>query len=315
MNNLNPSDLNFHQIQELMESILLKAGTLFLEPRERYFSFKTFNRAEVKEVSYLGSTVVTTLDVLVQDFIQARLLEEGYNTFGMIAEEDTSLTNYFSQCARYQWIIDPLDGTLNFLSGQKKFLEYVYNRFGKENFESYYQARPEFSSVILGLMGKDELFRDIFPVTGVYFPFTDTLYTAIRGEGSYKNGVRFFQQKTAGSGLIKSNSHLYRKMRGKSEHLVKAEGAGPTLIEIAERGEHTYLVTDAGIYDTGPLSLIVTEAGGVVTDIYGGPPCLDGTKFESFIASNSRERNLEAVKTLEKLGFYFEHQIKDGWSA
>ncbi len=309
------TNLNLHQIQELMESILRKAGTLFLEPRERYFSFKTFNRAEVKEVSELGSAVVTTLDILVQDFIQARLLEEGYDKFGMMAEEDTALTAYFPPSARYQWVIDPLDGTLNFLSGQKRFMQYVYDHLGRENFESYYRARPEFSSVILGLIGKDELLRDRFLVSGVYFPFTNTFYTAIRGEGSYKNGVRFFQQKSAGSGLIKTNSLIYRKMRGKSERLVKAEGAGPALIEIAERGEHTYLVKDAGIYDIGSLSLIVTEAGGAVTDIYGGPPCLDGTKFESFIASNSRERNLEAVKTLEKLGFHFEYQIKEGWST
>lgn len=303
---------NLHQIQELIESILRKAGTLFLEPTERYFSFKTFNRADPKEVSHLGSTVVTTLDVLVQDFIQARLLEEGYDTFGMMAEEDTSLTDYFSPYTRYRWVIDPLDGTLNFLSGQKKFLQYVYDHFGKENFESYYQARPEFSSVILGLMGKDRLFNDIFLVSGVYFPFTDAFYTAIRREGSYKNGVRFFQQKPADPGLIKSNSHLYRKMRGKSERVVKAEGAGPTLIEIAERGEHIYLVNNVEFYDIGPLSLIVTEAGGKVTDICGYSPYLEGTKFESFIASSSRERNLETVKFLrEDLKLDFKGVIQD----
>jgi fructose-1,6-bisphosphatase/inositol monophosphatase family enzyme len=303
---------NLSEIQELIESILRKAGTLFTEPTERYFSFKTFNRADVKEVSYLGSAVVTTLDVLVQDFIQARLLEEGYDTFGMMAEEDTALTVYFPQHARFQWVIDPLDGTLNFLSGQKKFLQYIHDRFGKENFESYYQAKPEYSSTILGLKGRGEQMRDEFLVCGIYFPFTDIFYTAIRGEGSYKNGMRFFQQKSSGQGLIKTNSPLFRKLRGKSERLVKAEGAGPTLIDIAERGEHTYLVKEAGIYDTGPLSLIVTEAGGAVTDIYGDFPCLDdtGTKFESFLASSSQEKNLKAVRFLrDEFKFNFERAI------
>ncbi|MEK6846125.1 MAG: inositol monophosphatase family protein, partial [Nanoarchaeota archaeon] len=251
---------------------------------------------------------------LVQDFIQARLLEEGYGAFGMIAEEDTSLTAYFPRHTRCQWVIDPLDGTLNFLSGQKKFLEYVHNRFGKENFENYYQPRQEFSSVILGLKGRGEHLGDKFLVSGIYFPFTDKFYTAIRREGSYKNGVRFSQQKSSDSGLIKTNSHLFRRLRGKSERLVKAEGAGPALVEIAERGEHIYLAKDAGIYDIGPLSLIVTEAGGAVTDMYGDSPCLDDTytKFKSFLASSSREKNLEAVKFLrEELKLNFEERKCD----
>ncbi|GEM_PF-5303197 len=311
MSNQEIKELNLEQTLEFIETTLREASKFLTQPKTVYFSFKF----SISSVPDLGRAVFTSADIVVQDFIQARLLDAGYSNFGMTAEEDTSLTSCFAQYPQqYRWVLDPIDGTLNFLSGDAGFQRFVHNKFGKEQFERYYHLDRENSSLILGLqMGILNHYQ--FLVSGVYFPFTDVFYGAIKDRGSYKNGISFSQQKNGNSGLIKTNSLLFRKLQGKSDQVIKAEGAGCTLVRLAEKEDFVFVVENQGIYDVGPLSLIVEEAGGLVCDNYGDRPDFGDRNVPLFFAGSSKEHILKAVKSLENLGYYFIPQIKEGWSA
>ncbi len=284
---------HLEKILEFVEETLRTASG-YLKEDNVEFSFKQ----EVREIFDLGGSVVTNLDYKIQEFIFKRLIEEGLNCYGMMAEEDV-VTDAFNAHSPYQWVVDPLDGTLNFLSGVKKFLDFVSNRFDEEAFHQYYKLSPEYSATILGLKRGNE-----FLVSGIYFPLNDIFFAAVKGQGSYRNGERFWQQGSTEQTIIKANSLIYRYLTQKNGKIVKANGAGCTLIEVAEKGNVGY-IGDAGIYDAGPCSLIITEAGGLVSDHHGKSLGFSKERIGYFVAGSSVEHNQEIVRCVKETGFKF----------
>jgi myo-inositol-1(or 4)-monophosphatase len=86
-----------------VEFIAKKAGAFIREERLNF----QFNKAEVKAKNDLVSYVDKTSEKIIVDF-----LSEKYPFFGFITEENTLTTK-----KEINWIIDPLDGTTNFVHG------------------------------------------------------------------------------------------------------------------------------------------------------------------------------------------------------
>lgn len=110
------------------------------------------------EVSSKGSNTnfVTNVDIAIEEFMKENLppLIEGSI---LVGEEGDNLQVE----NKYIWIVDPIDGTSNFIRG--------YN----------------LSAISVGLL------EDGFPVLGVvYNPFTKDLYYASKGNGAFYNGER-----------------------------------------------------------------------------------------------------------------------------
>ena len=213
---------------------------------------RDFGEIENLQVSKKGpADFVTTADkkaeeVLVAGLTKARprfgfLLEEG----GKIEGADTS----------NRWIIDPLDGTTNFLHGI-----------------------PHFSISIA-------LERDGEPVAGViYEPITDQMFWAEKGQGAYLNGRRI--RVSARRRLEESLFATGIPFAGKQDHdrflsqlkAVMAVSAGvrrfgSAALDLAYVAAGRYEgFWEFGLHpwDIAAGIVLVREAGGFITDIGGG---------------------------------------------
>ena len=153
------------------------------------------------------------------------------------------------------WIVDPLDGTSNYL-----------------------QHFPVWS-ISIGLRAGDEAVAAV-----IYEPLRDLFFTAERGAGAFRNGERIQVSEQAsidGSFLatgfpFRAQEYVDVYVRIFEDVIRRAKGvrrAGSAALDLA--------YTAAGIFDgffelhlaswdVAAGALLVTEAGGVVTDFSGG---------------------------------------------
>ena len=153
------------------------------------------------------------------------------------------------------WILDPLDGTKNFVHGS-----------------------PRFACALA-------LSRDGETVLGaVYCPALDELFLAERGSGATVNGARLRVSATAelGDALIASALTVRRRFEarqfGRLERLVRStQGvraggcASLDLCDVARGRLDAYFEEGLDPWDTAAGALIVREAGGAVTTFDGRP--------------------------------------------
>jgi len=181
-----------------------------------------------------------------------RTLLEAYPKHSILAEE-SGATNTESK-SDYQWIIDPLDGTTNFIHG---FPQYAV-------------------SIALSHKG-------IITQAVVYDPCNNDLFTATRGVGAYLNDTRLrvskrLQLKTAlvGTGFpFKEHQHIdaylamLRDIMQNSSGVRRAGSAALDLAYLAAGRLDAFWEIGLAPWDIAAGSLLVTEAGGTVTDLQG----------------------------------------------
>ncbi len=142
------------------------------------------------------------------------------------------------------WVVDPLDGTKEFV-----------------------QRIPEYTvAVALVESGR--------PVLGVvHNPATGDTYWAVKGGGAFKNGVAV--HVSDGAALLASRSEIKRGEFEPFTHDWEVTALGSIEYKLALIGSGRASVT----FSRGPKwewdvcagSLIVEEAGGIVTDLFGAP--------------------------------------------
>ncbi|MBE0670103.1 MAG: inositol monophosphatase [Anaerolineales bacterium] len=143
-----------------MEIVARNAGKIILE-----------NYENVKEIHYKGDIdLVTDTDKRSEEYILSFLQKE-FPEYSILSEESES----FQTQSEYQWIIDPLDGTTNFVHGI-----------------------PAFSVSICLLKGDT-------PIAGVVFdPVHNELFSAALHQGATMNGkpIRVSTETDIGKALI-----------------------------------------------------------------------------------------------------------------
>ena len=153
----------------------------------------------------------------------------------------------------YCWYVDPLDGTTNFAHGFPVFC------------------------VTLGLAYQGEIIAGV-----VYDPVHDELFTAERGVGAYLNNKRIYVSKTAslsesllatGFPPFASNHDLnvefYLRFTMLSHGIRRAGSAALDLCSVAAGRFEGFWELKLNPWDKAAGSLLVTEAGGRVTDLEG----------------------------------------------
>lgn len=145
------SDLEFEQYFKLIQNLILKCGSIMNEG----FSSKQ-TKFKTKSAFY---DIVSEYDKKIEDIIINGISEE-YPTHKFIGEEEQAESNIEALLTNEPtWIIDPIDGTTNFM---KKI--------------------PQ-ACISVGLAVNKQLVLGI-----VYNPMLNELFTAKKGHGAFLNG-------------------------------------------------------------------------------------------------------------------------------
>ena len=181
-----------------------------------------------------------------------------YPDHGILAEESGS--QHGNPHADHIWIIDPLDGTTNFIHG---FPIYCV-------------------SIALQVRGRIEQ-------AVVYDPTRNDLFTATRGRGAFLNDrrIRVSKRTQLKECLISTgfpfrpgdNFNHYLLMMGdvmqKTAGLRRPGSAALDLAYVAAGFTEAFFETGLSPWDVAAGSLLVTEAGGLVGNFTGEPDCLE----------------------------------------
>jgi len=233
-------------------------------------AFKAIKEASVIVMSYFNQEkdiknkgefdLVTKADIESEKKI-VEIIKEKFPEHGFILEEGNNL----NQGAEYVWIIDPIDGTTSF----------------SHNY-------PMFSISIA-------LFKNKEPILGVvYLPFMKELFVAEKNKGSYLNNEKITVSNTdslkkslIATGFpyeVRERSIAYLTKIAKVAQGIRRSGsAAIDICYIAAGRSDAYYELGLKIMDTAAAQLILTEAGGKVTD-FNGDKIKDD--FSKVVASN-----------------------------
>lgn len=199
------------------------------------------------------NTPLTVADTAINDLVIEKVKAK-YPDHGVIGEEAS-----FNEDASMFWVVDPVDGTIPFSLGLP------------------------FSSFSLGLVDK----KDGQPLVGViYDPFLHNLYSAVVGRGSYLNDTKIHTSKQetlqnsyvsicgsfkedAKTGLYIGSGDYIEALSDKGAKYFSLLSQAYSAARVASGEFVGSLFSYGSPWDSAAAAVIVTEAGGVVTDLDG----------------------------------------------
>ena len=190
-----------------------------------------------------------------------------------------------SSDSEYLWIVDPIDGTTNFV-----------------------QSLP-MVGVSIGVAHRSDPSTDEWQlVVGVIAdPFRDEIFSACAGGGAYLDGTKIvvgdeaLGEAVVATGFAPNERSLRPMVRGIAAvgaraRTVRMLGSAAIMLAWVACGRlSAYFEADLNAWDTAGGVLLVREAGGVVTDLQGAP---FGIATRPLLASNAAAHGeLAAVLT------------------
>ena len=209
----------------------------------------TLDGASLQVRSKRANDFVTRVDGAAEEAV-IDIVRKAYPGHGFIAEESGEST----PDAEYLWIIDPLDGTTNFIHG---FPQYC---------------------VSVAVQHRGALVHAV-----VYDPTKNELFTASKGHGAYLNDRRIRVSKCqklddalVGTGFpFKELSRLDLYMKqlrffmGRSSGVRRAGAAALDLAYVACGRLDAFWELGLSKWDMAAGALLIQEAGGLVADLSG----------------------------------------------
>ena len=193
---------------------------------------------------------VTAYDKKVQSELQKRLLEILPEAVFVGEEEDV----HASVKDGYAFIVDPIDGTTNFIKD--------------------YHA----SAISVGLIKDAKRYIGV-----VYNPYLDEVFTAVKGKGAFlndspiqvskqplENGIVIFGTATYYEEYAKATFDMAYDYYCKALDVRRSGSAALDLCNVAAGRAELFFELRLCPWDYAAGSLIVEEAGGVITTIDGG---------------------------------------------
>lgn len=250
---------------EFAKEIALEAGKIM----KKYFSRKDIS-------SYKGDRTIVTLADTEINFYLIKRVKEKYPTHSVDGEEEQ-----FGK-SDYVWVCDPVDGTA------------MYAR-----------------NIPVAVFSLALVIDGVSTVGVIYDPFTDNLYTAIKGQGAYQNGEK-----------MQVNNYVLEDKRSVSHFDLWPTAEYDISNALQEIGKKTYLIglgsiiractcvasgefilaifpgTEHKNCDIAAVKVIVEEAGGKVTNLFGKEQRYDQS-INGAIISNGIVHD-DVVKTIKK---------------
>lgn len=211
------------------------------------------------EVEYKGEVdLVTEMDKRAEDGIIDDI-KAAFPDHGILTEESAERKSD----SRYRWIIDPLDGTTNYAHGFPIFCVSI--------------ALEDDGEVVLGV---------------VFVPVLGELFTAEKGKGAFINGkpIKVSSTRELDKSLLatgfpydirnteKNNLDNFRNFSLKAQAIRRAGSAAIDLSYVACGRFDGFWEMKLNPWDVAAASLIVSEAGGRLTDFSGGEFSIFGSE-------------------------------------
>ncbi|KAK3319300.1 hypothetical protein B0H66DRAFT_265843 [Apodospora peruviana] len=296
------ADINLQEIHDTLVSIAFEAGRMIMAA----------NPSDISMGSKMNSAdIVTETDQAVEKMVSSRLTSS-YPTYAFVGEE-TNIPGVTKITSAPTFIIDPIDGTTNFVHGFPN------------------------ACISLGFV------VDRIPSVGVvYNPFQDLLFTGIRGSGSYmqRNAslpdsseykgkkIRLSPKGKLGNlstALVATEwgserkgdnfeirARVFRQLCATNEdgeggsmvHSLRSLGSAALNLCACAAGQ-VDIYWEGGCYawDVAAGWCILTEAGGIMAS--GNPgdwePALDGRVYLAVRGAEGREGQKEIVEELWKV--------------
>lgn len=223
------------------------------------------------------ANIVTSSDVAVQEFLCGRLARLLPGSGFLCEEEDMWDTSH-----EYTWIIDPIDGTANYSRGIAQCAICV--------------ALKHDADVELGV---------------VYLPMTGELFSARRGGGAWLNGHRLSVsgRPFADSVMCTALPVYHKEHAGVCSEIIRDVflecndirrfgACAPELCYLAMGRCELYFEYRLSPWDFAAASLIVTEAGGIITGLAGER--LTCMKQSGVVAGNNADNHRRLLDMVRK---------------
>ncbi len=213
---------------------------------------RAFEQIDKVEVESKGlNDFVTNVDIASEEAI-IETIRNSYPDHTIIGEESGV---HKGKNDDFQWIIDPLDGTTNFVKGIPHF------------------------AVSIALKVKGKLDQAV-----IYDPIRGELFTASRGKGTQLNNfrMRVKQHKDLNGTVLatgfpyKHKQHtdaylnIFKSLFGKTADIRRAGSPALDLAYVAAGRIDGFFEIGLKPWNTAAGELLIIEAGGLVTDFTGG---------------------------------------------
>ncbi|WP_120993828.1 inositol-phosphate phosphatase [Stutzerimonas urumqiensis] len=228
------------------------AGELIIRSTERLDAIAV-NEKEAKDY-------VSEVDRAAEQTI-INVLRKAYPNHGILGEEGGSLAGS-GEGADYVWIIDPLDGTTNFLRGVPHYAVSIACK---------YKGRLEHAVVV--------------------DPIRQEEFTASRGRGAALNGRRMrvsarksLEGALLGTGFpfrdgqlnnLDNYLNMFRSLVGQTAGIRRAGAASLDLAYVAAGRYDAFWEFGLSEWDMAAGALLIQEAGGLISDFTGGHEFLE----------------------------------------
>ena len=195
---------------------------------------RDFGEIEKLQVSIKGPTDFVSNADLKAEKIIIEELKKARPYYSIISEEDGSEKN---KDKNNTWIIDPIDGTTNFLHGIPHF------------------------AISIALKSNDEIVSGL-----IYDPIKDEMFYAEKDNGAFFNNqrIRVSKKKEINSCLFATGGH------SKVEIDLPIRRSGSAALDMAyvASGRYDgYFQNDLNLWDIAAGIIILKEAGGIINEI------------------------------------------------
>jgi len=238
---LNLKNLDLHKLLTEAKPVIEKAG--------RYIQEMSLKKAQLTIEEKFKNNLVSEVDRNAEG-----ILVEGLNVIlpeaGFYTEEETTARSK----DKLKWVIDPLDGTTNFLRGVPAYSVSV--------------ALVDGNTILLGM---------------VYDCVLSIFYSAVKDGGAFQNEQRLkvnnhpFEKALFATGFPYYNFeraeaylNVFKHVMYNSMGMRRLGSAALDLCNVANGTYDGYFELSLEPYDVAAGALIVKEAGGIVSDFLGG---------------------------------------------
>lgn len=230
-------------IDKLLLPLIREAGKIMLRAHDI--------EDAVSEKGGDSANMVTVYDVAVQNFLMTEITKLIPDAFFFAEEKENNSEDLQRD---YCFVIDPIDGTSNFV--------HVYKH----------------SCISVALFSKGEI-----TFAAIYDPYQDEMFSAVKGEGAYLNGVPMkvaerdmphaivafgstpYYKDTLGPKTFELCYELYRR----TSDVRRPGAAALDLAYLAAGRNDIFFELILSPWDIAAGNLLIKEAGGIITNAEG----------------------------------------------